>query len=138
MVLAAVTWTTTLTPSPSMKNGSSGFSDRRRTVPGISLEASATPGHSRSTISASPSDARRVNTPRTLCPEPSRRQRPIQSRPMKSRISARALSVSAPACWRKPCLAPGKKTRSTRAPAFSYTDTKSSVISVGTLSSSSG
>lgn len=38
-------------------------------------------------------------------------------RPMKSRMCAIALSASAPACWMKPCLAPGKWTRSRSPPA---------------------
>ena len=39
-------------------------------------------------------------------------------RPMKSRMSATHLSVSAPACCMKPWRAPGKYTRSIRPPAL--------------------
>src|SRR5262249_42596018 len=59
-------------------------------------------------------------------------------RPMKSRISARALSVSALACPVKPWRAPGKRTRSIGPPACWYALTNASVIAAGTLSSSSG
>src|SRR5207245_2931628 len=58
-------------------------------------------------------------------------------RPMKSRISATLLSVSALACCMKPWRAPGKYTRSIRPPALPYALTNASVISVGTLSSTS-
>src|SRR5262249_40716566 len=72
---------------------------------------------------------------------PTRRRSPSTSinytRPMKSRISATLLSVSALACCMKPWRAPGKYTRSIRPPALPYALTNASVISVGTLSSTS-
>src|SRR5882724_8298229 len=62
----------------------------------------------------------------------------VSCRPMKSRISAIALSASALGCWMKPWRAPGKWTRSTGPPACWYAWTNASVIAAGTLSSSSG